>query len=174
MVVGEGHVCHARQFAETSPPSRRALRSSGVGTVLVACGGGSDLIDAGALAAHSHAQESSAGADGRALKAPQVACWPQTLGPPACSGLAKLAEEGKEFPCRHALRDNNGIFDVLDGRGCSDARPAHFLGVCLRQQVPLAGWALQLGRVTHAARWLVGVLAGYGLLGVLLMGGTLA
>ncbi|MCU0925762.1 MAG: hypothetical protein MUF44_06895 [Hydrogenophaga sp.] len=57
--------------------------------------------------------------------------------------------------------------------GGPDARPAHFLGVHAQQLLPLAGWALQRGRVTHAARWLAGVAAGYGLLWVLLMGWAL-
>lgn len=57
--------------------------------------------------------------------------------------------------------------------GSPDARPAHFLGVHAQQLMPLAGWALQRGRVTHAPRWLAGVAAGYGLLWVLLMGWAL-
>lgn len=57
--------------------------------------------------------------------------------------------------------------------GGPDARPAHFLGVHAQQLLPLAGWALQRGRVTHATRWLAGVAAGYGLLWVLLMGWAL-
>lgn len=55
----------------------------------------------------------------------------------------------------------------------ADARPAHFLGVHAQQLLPLAGWALQKGRFTHARRWLVGAAAGYVLLWALLVGSAL-
>jgi hypothetical protein len=53
--------------------------------------------------------------------------------------------------------------------GGADVRPAHFLGVHAQQLLPLAGWALQRGRFTHAARWLAAVAVGYVLLWALLM-----
>jgi hypothetical protein len=58
--------------------------------------------------------------------------------------------------------------------GGADARPAHFLGVHAQQLLPLAGWALQQGRATHAARWLAAVAVGYVLLWALLVGWALA
>ena len=55
-----------------------------------------------------------------------------------------------------------------------DARPAHFLGVHAQQLLPLAGIALQQGRLSHAARWLTAVALGYVLLWALLLAGVLA
>jgi hypothetical protein len=48
--------------------------------------------------------------------------------------------------------------------GGPDARPAHFLGVHAQQLLPLAGFALQLSRISHATRWLIAVALGYVLL----------
>jgi hypothetical protein len=53
--------------------------------------------------------------------------------------------------------------------GGPDARPAHFLGVHAQQLLPLAGFALQQGRVAHPARWLTAMAMGYGLLWALLL-----
>jgi hypothetical protein len=51
--------------------------------------------------------------------------------------------------------------------GGPDARPAHFLGVHAQQLLPLAGFALQKSRLSHATRWLTAVALGYVLLWVL-------
>lgn len=51
----------------------------------------------------------------------------------------------------------------------ADARPAHFLGVHAQQLLPLAGWALQQARLSHAAQWLTAVALGYALLWALLL-----
>jgi hypothetical protein len=51
--------------------------------------------------------------------------------------------------------------------GGPDARPAHFLGVHAQQLLPLAGFALQQARLSHATRWLTAVALGYVLLWVL-------
>lgn len=53
--------------------------------------------------------------------------------------------------------------------GGADSRPAHFLGVHAQQLLPLAGWALQRGRLPYPAWWLAVVVLSYGLLWALLV-----
>ena len=58
--------------------------------------------------------------------------------------------------------------------GQADARPAHFMGVHAHQWIPLAGWALQRFRISHATVWLAAFAIAYFILWALLTRWALA